>query len=338
MKTGIKTKNGIIVAVVLLLAALLASMTATYAWFSISTRTKVASLELFADAGPQLRFDTVHHYDEYGNIDLYSYLTHVPFERIAQQVYNAKGYDIFALELDPVTSGNGRDMYFREENENGGDPVSGDIPPYMEFVFYFVAEHSMWVHLTSESSKGADDGTRLTPISIGLKANIVKAVRMSFSADSTGTAVFEPNKDGKTVLVGQAASQAERDTFDLPPSDKMVYSDATRICYVEAGKETAVTVRIWAEGDDPDCNDLVASGIFDLQLAFAGTDENNVKIKSGSDDSETPAPETTAPETTAPETTVPQTQVRYMPESPAKEHGNGVFFDAKKRFSSYLYI
>ena len=125
------------------------------------------------------------------------------------------------------------------------------------------------MHLTTESSKqGEDDGTKVTTTSTGAKADVVNCARVDFSTDKNGTAIYEPNRG--TPVSGQT-------TFDLP-SGTMQYSNSTRLFHLDQLTPTKATIRIWIDGEDPQCDDDVQEAQLGVQLGFVGCDENNVPI------------------------------------------------------------
>ena len=68
-----------------------------------------------------------------------------------------------------------------------------------------------------------------------------------------------------------------QNTFDLP-TGTMVYTNNTRLFHLEELTPTEVTVRVWIEGEDPQCDDDVQDAQLSVQLGFVGCDNNNVPI------------------------------------------------------------
>ena len=100
------------------------------------------------------------------------------------------------------------------------------------------------------------------------KNQVVSCTRVSYTTESNGTATFENNK---------GAAVTSLSTFDLP-SGTMVYSDGTRLFHLDEMKPKKVTIRLWIEGEDPQCNDDVQEANLQVQMSFVGTDNNNVPI------------------------------------------------------------
>ena len=163
--------------------------------------------------------------------------------------------------LDPVTTSDG----VRFVNQ-GGNEREPNHHSYLEFDCYFIATEDMWVHLTTESTDNINnDGTAVTTESTGPQADVVNCTRVDFTSATNGTAIYEPNKG--TPVSGQT-------TFDLP-SGTMVYSDNTRLFHMEEMVPKKITIRIWIDGEDPECDDDVQQAQLTVQLAVVGTDDNN---------------------------------------------------------------
>ena len=250
-----KRKRKIILVAVI---TLLSMVTSTYAWFKINTFAGVDTLDLHISVSAQLKVGM----EDYGT-DLERYTKVITNEMI--DWYLGK-YDTSIEEtiLDPVTTSDGR----RFTNQRGSVRVANDRS-YLEFDCYFIATEDMWVHLTTESTEmGNDDGTKVSTNSTGAKVDVVNCVRVGFDGDSHGSAIYEPNK-GNPVS-GQT-------TFDLP-SGTMVYSNNTRLFHLNGMEPTKVTIRLWIDGEDPQCDDDVQDAHLAVQLGFIGCDENNIPI------------------------------------------------------------
>ena len=62
------------------------------------------------------------------------------------------------------------------------------------------------------------------------------------------------------------------------PSGTMQYSNSTRLFHLDQLTPTKATIRIWIDGEDPQCDDDVQEAQLGVQLGFVGCDENNVPI------------------------------------------------------------
>ena len=237
---------------------LLSMTTSTVAWFSVNTFAGVDTLDLHISVSAQLKV-AMH---DYGT-DLDRYTKVITNEMIDE--YLAE-YDTSVEEiiLDPVTTSDGVRFVSQRGSERQPNRRS-----YLEFECYFIATEDMWVHLTTESTEaGNDDGTKVSTTETGPKADVVNCTRVDFTTQTNGSAIYEPNRG--TPVNGQT-------TFDLP-SGAMVYSNNTRLFHLEQLTPTKVTIRLWVEGEDPQCDDDVQDADLSVQLGFVGCDENNVPI------------------------------------------------------------
>ena len=112
--------------------------------------------------------------------------------------------------------------------------------------------------------------TKVSTESTGAKADVVNCARVDFTAEGAGngTTIYEPNRS--TPVNGQT-------TFDLP-SGSMVYSNNTRLFHLNQLDPVKVTVRLWIEGNDPECDDDVQDAHISVQLGFVGCDKDNKPI------------------------------------------------------------
>lgn len=237
---------------------LLSMTTSTVAWFTVNTFAGVDNLDLHISMSAQLKVAM----EDYGT-DLERYTKVITNEMVDSYLAD---FDTSIEEtvLDPVTTSDG----VRFTNQRGTVREANNRS-YLEFECYFIATEDMWVHLTTEGTETTvDDGTKVTTTSTGPQADVVNCTRVDFSTNRNGTAIYEPNKG--TPVSGQS-------TFDLP-TGTMVYSDNTRLFHLEQLTPTKVTIRIWIDGEDPQCDDDVQDAQLGVQLSFIGCDENNVPI------------------------------------------------------------
>lgn len=240
------------------LITLLSMVTSTYAWFKINTFAGVDSLDMHISVSAQLKVSMEDH-----GKDLDKYVKVITNEMI--DGYLAQ-YDtnLDEIILDPVTTSDG----IRFTNQRGGERQPNNRS-YLQFKCYFIATEDMWVHLTTESTDdGMDDGTMVSTNSTGAKADVINCPRVGFVAENGDSAIYEPNAG--TPVNGQ-------DTFDLP-SGTMVYTNNTRLFHLNAMEPTEVTVSLWIDGEDPQCDDDVQDAHLAVQLGFIGCDEDNIPI------------------------------------------------------------
>ena len=254
-KGSVRTK----VSVALLFLLIFSMISATFAWFTISEFSSVNNMNISIGSGVQLFISGEDH-----GSDIALYSKELTNEDINAQLPEGVSLDDFVLF--PVTSTNGREMYTQ-----GGDLKAANGNSYLEFTAYLISTESMWVHLTSEDTEaGANNGTKVATTDTGVRADIVKCTRVSFTdAESNKTVIYEPGK-------GNGADVAGQTTFDLPSPMKL--SDSTRVCYLEKMTPKKVVIRIWIDGEDPECDDDVQLSNLQVRLNFRGTDENNVPV------------------------------------------------------------
>lgn len=244
--------------VFMLILLLLSMVTATFAWFTISSLSAVHNMEINIGTGVQLLISDENH----GN-DLSLYTNEVTNEDINKQL-SAFNTSLDNIVLDPLTTSNGVRLVTQDGYEKSANNES-----FLEFDLFFISTEDMWVHLTSnESESGADNGTKVFTSSTGGQADIINCTRVSFTDEAAGTTViYEPNKG--TAVAGQT-------TFDLPTP--MGFSNNTRLFQLEALEPKMITVRIWIEGEDPQCDDDVQRANLQVQFNFEGTDADNIPV------------------------------------------------------------
>lgn len=258
MNDNVSRKRRKRVIVYVSIITLLSMVTSTVAWFTVNTFSGVDNLDLSISVSAQLKVSM----DNNGT-ELDKYVKEITNEMIDSYLAT-QNTSLENILLDPVTTNNG--TVFTNQK---GTIRQANNRSYLEFKCYFIATEEMWVHLTTESTEqGNDDGTKVTTTSTGNKADVVNCTRVDFSTETNGTAIYEPNKG--VPVNGQ-------NTFDLP-NGTMVYSDSTRIFHLEELTPTEVTIRVWIDGEDPQCDDDVQDAQLSVQLGFVGCDDNNVPI------------------------------------------------------------
>ena len=246
------------ISIFLLLLLIVSMITTTLAWFTISSISSVHNMEISIGTGVQLLISDQDH-----GTTLTEYTNAITEAEINKQLaaYNTTLDDIV---LDPLTSSDGRRFYTQSGAEKQANNES-----FLEFELFFIASEDMWVHLTSnESTAGANDGTAVSTSSSGAQADIVNCVRISFTDEEAGTtAIYEPNRG--TSVAGQT-------TFDIP--SPMSFPVNTRLFHLDPLSPKKIKVRIWIEGEDPQCDDDVQLANLNIQFNFEGADSNGVPM------------------------------------------------------------
>ncbi len=234
--------------------AVLGLSTATYAWFTVNTFVGVQDFELEITTGEELRASMQNH-----GSDINQYV-HTITNEMVNSYLRRNNTTLDDLILSPVTSNNGSTFTFQH-----GDPASAN-EHYLEYKAWFIGTTDMYVHLTTE---GADedgnpkDGTKVTTSDPAPKSDVIRAIRIDFQTDDGGVATYEPNKG--------AAASTRLSTFDLP-SGTMVYGNSNRLFHLDKLTPKLVTIRLWLEGEDPECDNDVQRAKFEAQLSFVGCD------------------------------------------------------------------
>ena len=233
--------------------ALLVLITSTLAWFTLNSFASVENIQMNITTGVELRVDMEDH-----GSDIELYKKEITNEMINSYLRSMGKSTLEDLLLDPVTTSDGINFY-----NQGGTSREPNETSYLEFDCYFIASEDMWVHLSTEDPSGTFPGTSVTTTETGLKAEIVQAVRLSYE-DNGSAAIYEPFKG--SAVNGQS-------TFDL--QTPMVYSNSTRLFHLNELEPKKITIRFWAEGNDPQCDDDVQDANVRVEMLFSGTDENN---------------------------------------------------------------
>lgn len=237
---------------------LLSMVTSTVAWFSVNTFAGVKDLDLHISVSAQLKVSMEDH-----GTDLSKYVKIITNDMIDSYLQRTANTKLSEIKLDPVTTTNGVKMVNRRGTEREPNKKS-----FLEFECYFIATEEMWVHLTTEHSDlEGDNGTKVTSSSPSPQNDVVNCVRVSYTTSSDGTAIYEPNKGG--AVNGQS-------TFDI--TSPMSYSNNTRIFHLDEMSPKKVAIRLWIDGEDPQCDDDVQDADLTVAMSFVGCDENNVPI------------------------------------------------------------
>jgi len=232
------SRKGILGNTLLILAIALVSVTAvTYAWFSISDNARLSMMRMDVTTGPSLRMDLVPHatFEEYRRT--------LTFREIADRIRTDTGVDIASVPIEPVTTRDGVSFVFED-----GSAASYRNGTYVEFTLHFMSVGDMYVHLTSTSSKNADDGTRIWS---DTNRTLSEAMRLSVTKD-TDTFIYDPG------------------TMDIEGM-----TDSNTVFFIPDATDVPVVIRVWIEGTDPACTNDLKGSDYSVRMRFEGSDENN---------------------------------------------------------------
>lgn len=234
--------------VMLVLFALVAIAMATFAWFSIADYAKTRMLALDASADGSMRFDL----DAHTSFD--DYVKTLGFDQISSRIASEKGVDIDASKLQPVTTSDYENFTF--EDGSAADAATG---AYLEFTLHFMSQDDLTVRLTAEDGKDGAAGTRFSSGVDGMAA----AMRMSFTADGH-TWVYDPGMGASATSSGSAT------VFGL--SDGAAGANSNMFS-LAANTDKPVTVRIWLEGTDENCTNMLKGADYSVSMRFQGVEE-----------------------------------------------------------------
>ena len=234
--------------------AMLVLITSTLAWFTLSNFASVNDIQLKISTAPELYLDI----ENQGTEDLTLWKKTLTNDMVNQYLTSVNAKKVNEQLLDPVTSSNG--TTFRSQS---GATRNANDSSFIEFKVWFIATKEMYVHLSGQTVdiNGTNFTTSCTTTENGLKADIVRAIRVSFDDDGTA-AIWEPNK---------GSGVANQNTFDVSSE----FNNDTRIFHLDAMTPKQITIRVWAEGEDPECDNDVQDASFTIQMLFGGSDENN---------------------------------------------------------------
>lgn len=232
--------------------AMLVLITATLAWFTLSNFAAVNDINLKISTAPELYLDIENRGTD---VSMWKKILTNDMVNTALRAQNAPTLD--QQILDPVTSSNGISF----QSESGASRTANNTS-YIEFKVWFIATKEMYVHLSGQTVQveNQNSTTSCTTTETGSKADVIRAVRVSFE-DSGSAAIWEPNKG--SAVAGQT-------TFDVGQN----FGSDTRIFHLDTLTPKQITLRIWAEGNDPECDNDVQDANLTIQMLFGGADEN----------------------------------------------------------------
>lgn len=232
----------------LVLFALVAIAMATFAWFSIADHAKARSFALTANAGNALRFDLDAH------DDFNQYVSTLGFDQISARISAENGVDIDTSKLQPVTTSDGQSFTYED-----GSAAQAQTGAFLEFTLHFISHEDVVVRLTGEADSNGEAGTAFTSNVQGLP----EAMRMSFTCDGR-TWVYNPNMGATASGSGQMA------TFGIVPGGS---SEAANMFSLVADTDKPTIVRIWLEGTDPNCTNMVKGADYSVSMRFEGIEQ-----------------------------------------------------------------
>ncbi len=259
-KLPFKARKRLIIFIALI--TVLSMVTSTVAWFTVNTFAGVQVFELHISMPDELRVSMENH-----GADIEQYVYVVTNEMVDS--YLAKdNTNLNDMLLAPVTTTDGSNFTFQNRANVAQPNQRGTL---LQFKCWFIGTRDMYVHLTTEGDntegRGGVTTTRVSTSDPAPKSDIVRAIRVGFVSDN-GAKTWEPNKEGSSTSLP---------TFDLP-SGTMVYSNDNQLFHLDRLTPKEVTISIWMEGEDPECDNDVQGAKLEVELSFVACDENGNPI------------------------------------------------------------
>lgn len=247
---------------VCLCIALLGS--ATFAWFTVSNTPRVNNLALVAATTGELKIADAEAGPYGDELDLAT----------------GSGGNMGNVELNPVTTQNGRDFYapaYTESTVTGVESI-----PEGELNTNYVYEKTFWLRAETDTSS-VRKNRRFDVYFVGTRSEgggtfvenasgsdwAASAVRISFTLDDGTTFIYEPNADtnvnGERAVNGLPGSYGGYSTIQQSSNRRFSNSNdnnSEKLFTIPENTPTRVVMRVWIEGTDNDCvNEISASDI-----------------------------------------------------------------------------
>ena len=278
--------------VIMLVVAVMALTTATYAWFISSTEASVSQITMTAESASGIRF----------SVDGENWKNVLTLEDLGIDFEEGKLFNPTSTNFEDQDQNKVWDFYYVDSYDNGQVTIAADTTNYIAFSFY--------IQLDGEDAAGAD-GLWLTSAGIECQGELDSALRVAFiyngttvngdaTVDTTGTKiVWQPGQEAASEEEAQADSYSPLkvateegvtvaiDNFHITNGDYIgtaIGDDHQLDSYFETGRafsfvpedgatqaQYKVTIVIWIEGQDPDCTNAVASQSITADFVFGFT-------------------------------------------------------------------
>ena len=188
------------------------------------------------------------------------------------------GYIEFQMMLySPDAANTIRYVYIHPESHirfsEGGDPKQADAVKCIRMSVTLNGTDETWIFgpdgVTSHSGVNSvdDDGKYIMDgVEYYYTYNSEDASKSEIRSEWLGYNVVEPSTNYKTISDFDGGDYDENGNFINRRTDQTLFSLAS-------GKDNAtkkwVTVRIWAEGSDPNCTDKISGAQIDIKLKFS---------------------------------------------------------------------
>jgi len=272
-------KKKILLAGLVTVFAFIVTIGTTYAWFTVGQASQIGSIELQVQTDTSLLILVDDGYSMAANeaflIDPASYSSSLTNSIITPI------YDFTNMVLEPVTTYNGT-TYLKNDRTTSASSteVTGQ---YIEFSVWLLSQANAVNVALKDLTVTADNGNVLN--------NAIRdAVRLSLTPNGGGVQIYGLDKDYDfTFIPGQTgydSTPASTNNEILPANEsallalhKLYYSSgatvvdesttlalASTVVSLAADVPQKVTIRIWIEGWDVDCNNNVLDTVFGISF------------------------------------------------------------------------
>lgn len=257
MKTKNMRKKALLSSMAMLLVAVVALSSATYAWFTANSAASVHGVELKSTTASSLQFCKTSDGTFSAILDL----------------------GVTNQTLTPVSSVDASSFF--KANADSSVTVGSAAETHVASID--AAENTLYYTTTFYVKAGTDTGLAITGIDAG---NLAPALRVSLTIGSN-TYIIEPNKSGDTYAIKSAVAAPTDVTYaELYKGTASTVTDvsantalqttlapsATKLAGTAllTGVAQQVTMKVWLEGNDSNCTDSLANvTLSDLNLHFA---------------------------------------------------------------------
>lgn len=255
-------RKALLSSIAMLLVAVVALSSATYAWFTANTAANVKGINLSTNATSDLKFATAENGTYNSSLDLSTSKVLVPCSTV-----NVTNF--FVLETDNAT------------------PVaSAGLTPVTKVK---AAEGTEYLTVTFWAKSASDNNLYVSSLSTGSSA-MDNALRVAVKVGSNALKIFSP-ADGGTTMKAPSAATASGTTLSGVTYNTMYDGSASGVTFgdqtitampaavtddaahqLKAGTAQLVTLTIWLEGNDGDCLDTMAGAtLTNLTINFSTT-------------------------------------------------------------------
>jgi hypothetical protein len=257
MKTKNMRKKALLSSVAMLLVAVVALSSATYAWFTANSAASVHGVKLTSTTASSLQFSTTENGTYSAILDL------AAADQTLTPVSTVDATAFFKVNADSsVTVG------------TAGETNVASIGTAETALYYTT---TFWV------KAGVDTGLAVTSIDAG---NLASALRVSLTIGGT-TYILDPQVSGTTYGINKAETTTTGVTYaelykgqtstndvvkDCTAIQTALSTGATKIGTIALNANVAqqITMKVWLEGNDVNCTDALANvSLDDLNIHFA---------------------------------------------------------------------